>query len=77
MDRDDVLLRSAPPSNFFRQTATEGHNHHCGCQPPLNPASPSRHFHPNTSRRFFVNTDIAQALLSINGAASHIPRRGM
>ena len=51
MDRDHTApVRTA--FNFFRQNATEGHNHHCGCQPPLNHASPSRHFHPNTSRRF-------------------------
>ena len=35
-------------------------------------AFPSEHLTP-----FFVNTDIAQALLSINGAASHLPQRGM
>jgi hypothetical protein len=35
-------------------------------------AFPSEHLTP-----FFVNTDIAQALLSINGAASHIPQRGL
>jgi hypothetical protein len=39
-DREDVLLRSAPPANFFRQNATEGHNHHCGSGRGAAPQSP-------------------------------------
>ena len=42
-DREDVLLRSAPLANFFRQNATEGHNHHCGCGRGAAPQSPKAH----------------------------------
>ena len=34
-DREDE-----PPANFFRQNATEGHNHHYGCGRGAAPQSP-------------------------------------
>jgi integrase len=68
-DREDVLLRSAPPANFFGKTQPKGTITIAAAdgEPPLHPQSPSRHFHPNTSRRLLGAQKRASQTLKASG----------